>query len=91
MKSLTELAESVAKIVTDEQKLEKQLDKLEEDAVDAERESTPELARILLLHADLLRGVLEQSRRRWIRLSAFLGVVLAGCLMLLAWLALASR
>lgn len=83
MKNLTEIAQAVDQFIQAERKMERQLDELEDSAVAAEQGSTPELTRILLLHADVIRGILEQSRRRWIRLSAVLGVIVLICLVLL--------
>lgn len=67
--------------------MEHQLDMLEETAA-VERSATPEFGRILLLHADIMRGMLEVPHRRCIRLSKLLSVALALCLLLLAYMAL---
>lgn len=91
MKDFLQLARIVEEIAQTEKTMNQQLDRLEEDAASAEKSATPEFGRILLLHADIMRGMLEVSRRRWIRLSKLLSAALALCLLLLAWATLTSR
>ncbi len=90
MKNFSQLARTIEEIVQTEKTMEQQLDRLEENAASAERSATPEFGRILLLHADIMRGMLEVSRCRWIRLSKLLSAALALCLLLLAWVTLVS-
>lgn len=83
MNKIEKLLSRVNQFIEDEQNMERKLDELEDSAVTAEQGSLPELTRILLLHANIIRAILERSRRRWMRLSVALSIVVVGCLVLL--------
>jgi len=91
LKNLAQLFRAVEHIAQTERTIKKQLDQVEEEAAAAEKNAAPELGRILLIHADLLRGILEGSRNFWKRLTLALGVALIICLVLLALLAFNGR
>lgn len=84
MNKIEELSNRVNQFIKEEKNMWQRLDDLENAAVAAEADSAPELTRILLLHADMILGMLEQSRRRWMRLSVALSIALVGCLVLFA-------
>lgn len=85
MKRLKELSKRLEQLLDEERHMMRQLDDLEDAAVAAEKDSIPEAGRILLIHADIIRATLEQSRRRWMRSSAALSVALLICLGLLLY------
>ena len=68
------------KAIEEEKNLDKRLNVLEDAAADIEREQAPELTRITLLHSNIIRRKLEQSRTFWIRTSTILAVILAICI-----------
>lgn len=76
------LFSKVSKVIADERNLDQSLNDLEDAAVTTKQGATPEPMQILLV-TSLIRATLEQSRRRWIILSALLGVALLVCLGLL--------
>lgn len=80
MSSLEQIFAQVQKDIEEEKDLDKRLNALEDAAVSIEKDQAPELARITLLHCDIIRAELEKSRRFWVHLSAILATVLVICI-----------
>lgn len=80
MNSLAEILVQLQKAIKEEKDLDRRLNDLEDAAVSIEHEQAPELTRITLLHSNIIRGKLEQSRTFWIRISTILIVALTICI-----------
>lgn len=76
MNRLEKIVKQVQEKLVEERNLEEKLDDLSVAAAEIEQEQAPELARITLLHSDMILARAEKSRRFWMRLSMVLGGIL---------------
>lgn len=83
MKRLKKIIAHIQQALEMEKNMDRELNEFEDEAVIIEPEQAPELNRITLLHSNIIRAVLEQSRRFWQKLTIVLSVVAVGLLALL--------
>lgn len=83
MKRLKKIIAHIQQALEMEKNMDRELNEFEDEAVIIEPEQAPELNRITLLHSNIIRAVLEQSRRFWQKLTIALSVVVVGLLALL--------
>lgn len=83
MNRLEKIIAQIQETLAEERNLEEQLDDLSTIAARIEQKQAPELARITLLHSDIILARAEKSRRFWQKLTIALCIVAAGLLALL--------
>lgn len=83
MNRLERIMAQVQQALDDERNLERRLDDFVDTAANLERSQAPELARITLLHSDVVRARLEKSRRFWQKMTKLLRIIAIGLMILL--------